>query len=392
MMLSRAGRVATAQRLVPGTVELRLDGAYQMGSDFLAPGAAVMGGAGELRASWVPLQFLELALGVQGRGAVMKRGLGDDLSAGSVGDVTVGARTVLPLTDELRLGLDASLEVAAPDWNHAVFAPSTQIGAALTWDLTWLRLHAHLAWRWDETERTMAGQWTAFETYAMGLSRYDALRTGLALEVPLPWVVPFAEYTLDVPVNRRALASCEGPAETCAAAPALLPAGALAMPQRLGLGVRVELRERVGIEAGVELSLTRTGTDLSKVTPTPAGLVPVDGLASPPPFAARVRLVWQFDWLPGFLKPSAAAPAPKTQPAAPVVETVSVSPALPAEPAKPPATESIPTAAPASESIPTDPIAFEEASEPASSADLPEIPADAAEPSASIDPETEIQP
>src|SRR5262249_16199983 len=44
---------------------------------------------------------------------------------------------------------------------------------------------------------------TRIERYGLGINRVDFFQTYLGVEVPFPFIQPFAEYTVDIPVNRQ---------------------------------------------------------------------------------------------------------------------------------------------------------------------------------------------
>src|SRR6185369_6220116 len=89
-----------------------------------------------------------------------------------------------------------------------------------------VRIHGNLGFIIDGTgdlipQRTL----TAEEEFALGVNKYNRITFGLGVEVPLPTVTPYIEYTLGVPV---------GIASTGLVGPDALPVSVTSvMPQKL---------------------------------------------------------------------------------------------------------------------------------------------------------------
>ncbi len=90
----------------------------------------------------------------------------------------------------------------------------------------------------------------ASEEFALSTYRYNRFNLGLSLEVPLPWVMPFVEYTLAAPlgVPGGVLTGPDG---------ATVPVGAV-MPSQLGIGFKVTAIKDLTLLAGLQLGLARS--------------------------------------------------------------------------------------------------------------------------------------
>lgn len=314
MPSGRVLRVATARDIVPGRFELSLEGGLSGGSDFLAPSGSLLGQAGAARLTWGVLPVLELSLAGRAQQARLEVPSGAAYEAGAGSEFSIGGRYLSPALGSLRFALHLSSDLHLPAPGGA-WAVSTEALAALTWAPSPLRVSAHAGHRWDNSENTAPGQWSPFGAFGMGVSRFDLLRFGVAVEAQLRTLVPFVEYTLDVPMNRRSFASCEGPAESCRTAPPAFPAARQELPQRVAAGVRFELATMLAIVVAGELSLTPAARGLSaldeRAWPAP------EAYGLPAPWSLRAALRWQF----GAPLPDPKAPVPVPVPSPPVEAT-----------------------------------------------------------------------
>lgn len=309
---TRVSRVQVARALQPKMWEARVNAGFQYGGDFILPNTSVSGQSAALQLSYGVLDFLQASLATGFR----RSSAGNLAPLSSVNDLTLAAKVVSGPLGAARLGGELSLEFptavdrdflagagcttasgaecAAPGF---VVSPTLSGFASLA--LPQARLHANIAYKWDNSENLLPGQWPAFATYALGLSRYDFLSVGLAAEIPINQVVPYLEWTIDVPVNRRRFGSCtaEGETKTCGPSTGLFPAQGYQVPQRLGLGARYEISAVMGVDLSVELSLTQAGRGLGSTDKTVKPLA-LDGVAPPPPVAGRLNFVWQFGTTP----------------------------------------------------------------------------------------------
>ncbi len=314
MRTTEVMRVFTGRALPLHMFQARANADFSFGGDFLYPGASESGQAMNLALSYQALDFLAVGLDTSfGRAslssATANTGSAWPLSASTGTDFGLNARLTSGPLGIARLGLVASVDLpaAAPGSDRAA---SPGLLAVATIDTPQVKLHFNAGYKWDNSENTLKGTWSGFDAFALGVSRYDDLRVALAAEVPFNQVVPYAEWALDVPVNRRRFASCDGvtATATCSPNPSLFPASGWQIPQRLGLGVRYEISSLIGVDAGLEISLTRAGRGYSDATS--GSLMPLEGLPPPPPFAARLRFIYQFGAPPSPDETPGAATAP----------------------------------------------------------------------------------
>lgn len=289
--LARLLRVSAAGPLVLERLELLLDGGYLGGDDFLLPDARVRGGFGSARLSYVLHPLVEFSGAFTFRAAQVAVPLVDPLWVGSLGDLTLGARVVLPeLAGMLRLAAELTGDLPTLLFRDPSPTISPGLLLAATLRQRVFRLHANLGYRWDNSENAVGGQWGAATAFGLNLSRFDAWRIATGFEMIIGSVYPFVEYSLEVPFDRRAFASCES-AEPCVPAPPAFPASGAELPQRAGAGLRIEVGGDFALVLGAELSLTGAGRAFSdasrRAVPAP------EAFAVPAPISVRAQLVWQ---------------------------------------------------------------------------------------------------
>lgn len=373
----RVLRVATARNITPGRFELSLSGALQGGSDFLAPSASLLGRGGEARLAWGVWPTLEVSAAGRTRQATLQVPSGTTFEAAAGTEVSLGGRYLSPALGDVRFAflLSSDLHLPAPGGSWAV---STEALAAMTWAPSPVRLSLHAGHRWDNSENTAPGRWSPFGAFGMGVSRFDSLRFGAAVEAQLRTLVPFAEYTLDVLLDRRSFASCEGPIDSCRTPPPVFPAAKQQLPQRVAAGLRVELAAMVAVIVAGELSLSPAGRNLSALDerswPAP------ESYGLPAPWSVHAGVRWQFS--PPAPAPRPPAPAPRQAPpqevskptVAPVAEIVEITTASPPAPSSeqvPPVDEARPDAVDAGLAIPDSSGAAASSAEPAAVENLP---------------------
>jgi outer membrane protein OmpA-like peptidoglycan-associated protein len=118
-----------------------------------------------------------------------------------------------------------------------------------------LRAHLNLGYVLDGTKELVRQHTlTAGEEFALGVNGFDRFTGGAALEVPLPAVTPFVEYTVGVPLGFddegavvSSLVSPDGSSVSIAEA----------MPQKVVVGLRLTAFRDVTFTAGGEIGLTQ---------------------------------------------------------------------------------------------------------------------------------------
>ncbi len=233
-------------------------GEYFARGDFPVRGASHVRSAGTFSASWVPLTWLEayLAYGASAN----SNSFSSPTLIQTLGDVNLGAKVSREWTKGLYAGLDlralsfpgvGSQDVGGYAWG---FAPR----AILTWDVRRvapkvpLVLHFNAGVQFDGTgslvrEHTL----DAAEEFALGVHRYHRFVGAAALEAPMPFVTPFVEYDLGLPlgVEGGELESPDGVSR--------VPVDH-AMPQKVGLGLKVTAFKDLTLVTGAQLGLART--------------------------------------------------------------------------------------------------------------------------------------
>jgi outer membrane protein OmpA-like peptidoglycan-associated protein len=159
---------------------------------------------------------------------------------------------------------------------------------------------------------------TRIERFGLGINRVDFFQPYIGVEVPLRWLQPYVEYTVDVPVNRQGYEChtgrvsrgdvCLGLADFSAADPTTAGGpGYAGIPSRLSIGTRVSPFSKAfrGLSAhlGVDIGLSATSVFIEEVAPQApwtlyAGLSYAFDTKEPPP-------------------PPPPPPAPKPQPPPP---------------------------------------------------------------------------
>lgn len=116
-----------------------------------------------------------------------------------------------------------------------------------------LLAHFNVGYLFDNSENLLEDDFTItrVERFAYGINAYDRIEFGVGLEYELPYVTPFAGWSLGVPVNGSD-ALCRGmrPLECVS------DAGFASYPQVLSLGLRGEPVQNLGLQAGVDFGLT----------------------------------------------------------------------------------------------------------------------------------------
>lgn len=112
---------------------------------------------------------------------------------------------------------------------------------------------------------------TRIERFGHAINRVDTLRAGLGIEGAFRWVRPFAEWTIDVPVNRQSH-ECGGTIRAAAGDGCLRDAGWSAMPSRLSIGARIypwlaDWLEGLSVLLALDIGTGATRTFIEEVAP-----------------------------------------------------------------------------------------------------------------------------
>jgi outer membrane protein OmpA-like peptidoglycan-associated protein len=180
-----------------------------------------IGASAHLRFS--PIEYLELYASVTARSNSTDAWYQQPSLFQTIGDSTVGVKGLYTVADLYTVALAVaprfvnSVGDTGFDWS----ATSVTLMLAQTFDVLAkvgfpLKIHVNLGWDFDNTQKLVdhyevqvdedpddPRYITRFERYALQVNRTDFFMAGLALEFPTPWVQPFVEWNMGVPVNRQ---------------------------------------------------------------------------------------------------------------------------------------------------------------------------------------------
>ncbi len=279
----------SAQTGAAGSFRFGLTGEFFSGTEFLRPaglsGTAATGTdtaqhiGGTLTLSYSPLDFLEVF------GSIRAYANSDDREHPQLfqvlGDTTLGVKAGTRVWRGIHLGGYASVYLLNRSGDIGVLGSSTSadFGVLSSFDLRDFHVNVPLRFHFnahyfvdnsaaivsDTEARRRAAQpgynatacangaiqascfleVSRIERYALGVNRVDQFGINLGAEAELPWVRPFVEWTVGIPVNRQGY-SCFQPASgTTGPAGAADDDGCLAnngfssMPSRFTIGTRV---------------------------------------------------------------------------------------------------------------------------------------------------------
>jgi outer membrane protein OmpA-like peptidoglycan-associated protein len=238
-----------------GILRFSAEGEHLRAPNFPLPGGLDTRTTATFAVSFAPLSFLEI-YGAYGAG-VNSNTQSSPARLRSVGEVTAG----LKLSRRWVRGFYAGVEGRATIFSRTNDVISNRaVGVSprllLTFDFReWgrlpLRAHLNGGFFWDRTRTLQTSQNLGpAEEFALGTNRFNRLATTAALELPLPLLTPFAEYTLIYPLGV--------PGELL---PSPTNGGSLvplrsALPQLLTLGLKVTAIQDLTFFAAVDLGLT----------------------------------------------------------------------------------------------------------------------------------------
>ncbi|MEL6185705.1 MAG: OmpA family protein [Myxococcota bacterium] len=307
-------RVGAADSSAPGLLRLGLGFEFFSGSDVFAEGDENTRVAGVLSVSGSPIDFLELWLNI--RAASNSNTLTSPNLLQSQGDLQFGAKGFYPVADLATVGVDAQLTLLSGigEAGYDFGASEFRIRALLTSDLRKLanplpiRGHLNLGFILDNSSSLLESgeELTNPERFALGVSEFNRFQIGVGVEVPVAWVTPYLEYSMEIPldylatpgvvITGRSLTfaqTVDPTAENAVARPALQRV----IPQRLTPGVRVRPVDGLAIDVAIEIGLTPDQAvgvpavpDYNVFTLVSYTLDPFDTLSGPsgPPVAVPV--------------------------------------------------------------------------------------------------------
>lgn len=257
-----AGNVGIGTAFVPsarlggqGIVRVGVLAEYLNINDFPVRNAANIRSGITFGASFQPFKWGELFLGYTAAANTNNRTAPNLIQA--LGDLTFGLKASNEWAKGFHAGVDLRLLTFSGVGNQGVdrFAVGFRPTVLVAYDVRALSpkvpiiANVALGFTLDSTANLVTQRLNASEEFALGINRYNRFNFGASLEIPLPIVVPFVEYSLAAPlgVPSGLLTGPDG---------ASVPAGA-AMPQQLGLGLKVTAIKDLTLLTGVNLGLTR---------------------------------------------------------------------------------------------------------------------------------------
>jgi OmpA-OmpF porin, OOP family len=260
-------RVGSADLGMPGLLRFSAYGDYFLSRDFPVLDATNVHSTGTFSVSYVPVDFLEAYLAYTA--TANTNSLTSPRLIEALGDLTLGLKATHEWAPGFHAGVEARLLSFAGVGSQDVrgyglgFAPSlvgTYDFRALTASFP-LLVHFNAGYVFEGSKDLVRQHTlTAGEEFALGINRFDRVTGGVGFEVPLPAVTPFVEYTLAVPVFV--------PDGKLVAPDASSVPIAEAMPQRVGVGLRVTAVRDVTFTLGGEIGLTpRVGLGVPATPP-----------------------------------------------------------------------------------------------------------------------------
>jgi OOP family OmpA-OmpF porin len=240
-----------------GIVRFSLLGEYFSQGDFPVKTATDIRSGGTFAASFQPFTWGEVFLGYTAAANTNNRTAPNLIQA--LGDLTLGIKASREWVKGLWAGADLRLLTFSGVGNQSIdrFAVGFKPRLIAAYDFRTITpklpaiLHLNLGFTIDNSGGLLnTTKPNASEEFALSLNKYNRFNFALALEAPLPFATPFLEYSLGVPLGIPA-AGLVGP-------DGLKVDASAAMPQSLGLGVKVTAIKDLTLMAAIDLGLARS--------------------------------------------------------------------------------------------------------------------------------------
>jgi outer membrane protein OmpA-like peptidoglycan-associated protein len=247
----------TSARIGPkGLLRFSILGEYMNQTNFPVRSAQNIRSAGTFGASFQPFAWGEVFLGYTAMANTNSRTSPNLIQA--LGDLTLGLKVARSFGKGLHAGLDLRLLTYSAVGNQSVdrFAVGFAPRLAGTWDIRGLNpkipaiVHLNLGFALDTTANLLTQTLRAPEQFALSINRFNRFTLGAAIEAPLPLVTPYLEYSMAVPLGVPAT-GLVGP-DTVAVSLGQ------AMPQTLGLGLKITAVKDLTLSFGMDIGLTRS--------------------------------------------------------------------------------------------------------------------------------------
>lgn len=263
-------RISAAEGGEAGTFRLLFGVDFFSITGFFRDDDAASRVGGVLGVGYTPIEHLELWLNTRAQST--RSDLTRPELIQSLGDVALGAKGYVRVGDAVSLGADAQLALLTGIGAQTFDAAQLQLRALATFDLERaaqipVRAHVNLGGIIDGSSGLSASQLSDAESFAQGVSDFSRFTAALGVEVPVRYVTPYLEYTLDVPVGylatpgivllgatRQGLRAAQVAGNSIATDPGRAGLGRV-MPQRLTPGVRVTAIPDLTLDLAVEIGL-----------------------------------------------------------------------------------------------------------------------------------------
>ena len=263
-------RTGAANSVDPGLIRLSLGVDFFSSSGFLRESDEVTRFGGILSLSGSPIDYLELWLNV--RLASVDSTITEPNLLQTQGDLGFGLKGFYPVAGIFSVGADFQLDVLSSVGGSGFGAIRFQPRLLTTFDLQKLskpvplRFHFNAGYILDNSNELQpeGTSLTLAEQFALGIGEFDRVSSNVAVEVPLRWISPYLEYSIEIPLAYPTTFASTVVIEPSGLAPKQVelaseperPPFARMMPQRITPGVRVTALRDFTFDAAVEIGLT----------------------------------------------------------------------------------------------------------------------------------------
>ncbi|MEQ8272964.1 MAG: OmpA family protein [Deltaproteobacteria bacterium] len=277
-------RVAAAESVAPKLIRV------SFGLDFFSVGSLFADSDGHSRVggtlaiSGSPVDYVELWLNT--RAVSNSNDLTDPTLIQSQGDVALGIKGFYPVADLANVGLDLQLKFLSGVGASSFDFGSTElrVRGLLTTDLMRateeipVRGHLNIGFTLDNSDKLVPEgvALTDAERFALGISDFNRFEIGVGVEVPVKYVTPYLEYTVEFPLSYLATpgvvvsSNALRPAQNTVGVSSDIarPAVQRVIPQRITPGVRITAIPKLTLDIAVEIGITPdVGTGVLAVPP-----------------------------------------------------------------------------------------------------------------------------
>jgi outer membrane protein OmpA-like peptidoglycan-associated protein len=251
---------------------------------------------GAVHLRFTPIKYLELFLAVDSYANSTNIDIQNPRLFQTLGDTTFGVKGLYTVANlyTIALAIYPRFLNKVGDVGFEWKATSVTMMLAQTFDLKPstnfpLRIHLNIGWDFNNSENlvkdrekamtdAMPDEWRyqqyimRFERFALNVNRNDYMLVGLAFDFTTPWVNPFLEWTLDVPINRQNFNCLQsGPAAFPDDDSCLDIEGFAAYPMDLAFGFRFQPPPVPGLSflVAADVGLVGTKTHVREVPANP---------------------------------------------------------------------------------------------------------------------------